>query len=166
MTHFADNSPFQKSFKVVAIFANCFGLFPIAGVTSNFASDLKFQWFSLKMLYSLLLLFLGFFRLVAIILYLFQKYSFPAMSEWKKNENISHIYWFLVGKAIYCINWILITGTHIYLARHWARVMSAWCKVDATLENKYGYPKTLDKRIKVIIAAAILVSLSKTCLQL
>lgn len=75
------NQDFQKSFKSMAIFANCFGLLSVDGVTSDFVHELKFHWLSLKTVYAFCLLFLGGFRLTANILYLFQKYSFPAMSK-------------------------------------------------------------------------------------
>lgn len=86
MFKFADqkksqNRSLQDSIKIIAIFANCIGLLPVNGVTSDFASDLKFSWKSLKVVYTFVLLLLGSVRLVASVLYLFQKYSFPAMSE-------------------------------------------------------------------------------------
>lgn len=73
----------QTSLKIIVIFANCFGLLPISGVTSGSASELKFHWISFKTAYSLFLLLLGAFKLIANVLYLFQKYSFPTMSMYE-----------------------------------------------------------------------------------
>lgn len=72
---------FQKSFKIIAIFANCHGLLPVNGVTSDYANELKFRWVSLRMAYTVTLLVLASFRIIANILYLFQKYSFSALSK-------------------------------------------------------------------------------------
>lgn len=72
---------FQKSFKVIAIFANCHGLLPVDGVTSDYANELKFRWVSLKIMYTVTLLVLAGFKIIANILYLFQKYSFSALSK-------------------------------------------------------------------------------------
>lgn len=59
------------------------------------------------------------------------------------------------------MDWILLITTHLYLARHWPKLIQAWCKVDAAMEKQYGYPKSFDKRIKVIFTVTVVISLSK-----
>lgn len=87
MANFANNNNkrkdqnLQKSLKIVTILANCFGLLPVDGITSDCTKNLKFKWKSLKVVYTVFLLLFGSVRLVANVLYLFHKYSFPAMSE-------------------------------------------------------------------------------------
>lgn len=45
-----------KCFKPLIIFANCIGAFPVSGVTSPTADDLRFRWSSLKVIYSFVLI--------------------------------------------------------------------------------------------------------------
>lgn len=46
----------KKTLRPVTIFMNCIGLFPVEGVTSPSADDLRFRWTSPKMISSLALI--------------------------------------------------------------------------------------------------------------
>lgn len=47
---------FHKSMKAIVVLANCIGLLPVNGVTSNFAENLKFKWLSPKTFFSFTIL--------------------------------------------------------------------------------------------------------------
>lgn len=86
MQHAIHEGSLQKTLKIMIVVANCFGLLPVDGATKDSVDDLRFNWRSLKTIYSLFLLLLGSFKLVANILYVIHKYSFPAMSKVLNNK--------------------------------------------------------------------------------
>lgn len=71
----------HKSFKIVAIFANCVGLFPVDGTTDESPFKLRFRWTSPKTVFALLVVLLGIFRTFAKTFYLLHKHNFSLVGE-------------------------------------------------------------------------------------
>lgn len=53
---------------------------------------------------------------------------------------------------------------HLHLARQWPMLIQTWSKVDAAMQRDYGYPKSLNIRVKIIIGVALALSISKVLL--
>lgn len=51
------------------------------------------------------------------------------------------------------------------LARKWPRLMNEWAKVDEIMERNYGYPRSLDKRLRLTAAVIMALSTLEYCLS-
>lgn len=47
------------------------------------------------------------------------------------------------------------------MARNWPKLMKEWISVDLIMSNKYGYPKRLDRKLKIGSFVVILLAISK-----
>lgn len=69
----------QNSMRFVVILGNSFALLPVEGISSESASDLKFTWKSLKIIYVLIVLAAAVGKLGIGLIYLFKDSSFDVI---------------------------------------------------------------------------------------
>lgn len=50
----------------------------------------------------------------------------------------------------------------LLLARQWPKLMEEWSEVDRIMERNYGYPKYLDRRLKITAFVLIALAVGKT----
>lgn len=51
------------------------------------------------------------------------------------------------------------------MAKDWPNLIKVWTRVDAAMEKDYGYPKSLNIRVKVIVAISVAVSIGILSVQ-
>lgn len=59
---------------------------------------------------------------------------------------------FSVGFCVYC-PWLMQLAAYFYLARKWPELMKKWYTIDSSMQRVYGYPSSLDGRIKITTIA-------------
>lgn len=63
----------HKSMKIVILVANCLGLLPVNGVTSDSVHNLSFRWMSLKVFYSFVWLSIAVMNVITNSISVFQR---------------------------------------------------------------------------------------------
>lgn len=55
----------------------------------------------------------------------------------------------------------------LLLSRNWPKLMKEWVKVDGVMERNYGFPTTLDKRLKIttMVVMALAAGTNTDCLS-
>lgn len=77
------NKTILTSIRFVLIMGQCFGLFPLNGITKTNGDDLKFQWISFKCLYTFCNLIFTNFMIIMGTLFLFQiDFRLPQFGEY------------------------------------------------------------------------------------
>lgn len=73
-------SSWHKSMKTVILIANCLGLLPVSGVTSDSVHNMNFRWISLKVFYSCIWLAIAVVNVTVYSMILFESsFSFTAL---------------------------------------------------------------------------------------
>ncbi|CAH1965796.1 unnamed protein product [Acanthoscelides obtectus] len=121
-----------NSLKFFMVFSQALGILPQENVCTNF-NEMRFTWKSWKTIYTLFLIILSEFGVGCCI------------SAWFNSG-------YLFDKLIAQIFFLTSTFTlilHLRLAKHWPELITSWCKMDKIMNATYGYPATLDRRLKV-----------------
>ncbi|CAH1965800.1 unnamed protein product [Acanthoscelides obtectus] len=55
---------------------------------------------------------------------------------------------------------------HLRLAKHWPELITSWCKMDKIMNATYGYPATLDRRLKVFTLLFMGLAITRAVVEL
>ncbi|XP_072399561.1 gustatory receptor for sugar taste 64e-like [Diabrotica undecimpunctata] len=123
---------FHNSMRFFLIMCQMLGLFPINCSTKCY-SDVKFSWKSLRIIYTILMIgIVGF--AVFVCLYSWANYGY------KFADAETHTFY-----AASLLSILLF----LRLSRRWTKLLTTWCQMDKIMNKRYGYPSTIEKRLKI-----------------
>ncbi|KYB27367.1 hypothetical protein TcasGA2_TC033212 [Tribolium castaneum] len=133
----------QNCLYFMLVFAQCFGMLPVTGISEENCKNLKFKWSSKRTFYSLT------FALVATANTVF---FLIKMIRGKRNEFqewVALLFFFVT---------VITVVIFLDVAKKWPQLMKKWTEVDTAM-NSYGFPIALSKKLKtttlLVISAAI-----------
>ncbi|RZC42767.1 uncharacterized protein BDFB_000644, partial [Asbolus verrucosus] len=121
------------------IFAQCFGMLPVSGITNEDYGSLKFRWTSKRTLYSII------FTLSAVANITFHTMRIVRDGKIKFEDCVTLLF-FLVT--------IITVVFFIDVARKWPDLMQKWEEVDMAM-SCYQFPLGLHKKLKIIATIVI-----------
>ncbi|KAJ8676536.1 hypothetical protein QAD02_012323 [Eretmocerus hayati] len=152
---------FHQAVHPVIVIAQCFGLFPVSGIGSSKLSDLKFTWWSFKVLYCCLSISGSLALILFDILFLFN--TTAVYNEKKRARKI------IIGgptvRLVFSLTATLGTVLLLKLAQQWPKLMASWEKVEKELNSKVTdhqtKPTNLATRFKLLTLGAMFLALSE-----
>nr|CAH7730242.1 unnamed protein product [Callosobruchus chinensis] len=122
----------RQNDKFFMIFSQILGVLPQENICTN-VSEIHFNWRSWKTIYTIFLIILSEFAVACCIIAWFKfGYAFE--------EVVAQVF-FLASTLTLIL--------HLRLAKHWPQLIASWCKMDKVMNVAYGYPPTLDRRLKI-----------------
>lgn len=151
-----------KSMKIPHAIGSYLGLLPTHGIMSDNVADLNFRWISLKTTYTILYFFMGSYLLFKDILWFVK--SPQRMIQLCNNvfSNVECAYlfetYFFTVTLNYHLLYILVFIAFFVLSRGLKRLMFVWTETDKALNRVYGYPRSLDFRIKLFTVGYFIIT--------
>lgn len=122
----------SKALKKLVLLAQCFGFFPVSGIS---LSEQRFTYKSFRMLYSL-------FSLMGSVFLCVMQLN-KAVRTKMGIDQIDYIAKYLTSAYVSVV--------FIELAKEWPKLMKSWRNVEIDMKG-YGFPRGLNKRITILIA--------------
>ncbi|KAJ9573599.1 hypothetical protein L9F63_009015, partial [Diploptera punctata] len=132
--HTENVNSFHHVMSSVLITAQCFGVMPVSGITAPSAKQLRFRWWSIRTVFCMIVTLGAFLNLT---------FSFMIMKSGISFEQSDNIVFFGCVTAMYML--------FLQLARKWPNLVIQWENLELS-QRRYGYPKFLNRKVKLITA--------------
>lgn len=144
-TSHTSNGGFHEGISSVLLMAQFFGIMPVSGIKAAKPTDLRLEWRSVRVVYSLLVIF-GIFLMTAVTIY------------WLLSVDIE--FGRIVTTIFYSSNLVTMI-LFLQLAQKWPGIMMRWHKVECNLPQQRTFfeVRRLSKRIKVVSLTVLSLSL-------
>ncbi|XP_049771842.1 gustatory receptor for sugar taste 64e-like [Schistocerca cancellata] len=134
---------FHRAVSWVLAMAQCFAIMPVHGVRDPSPHSLRFQWTSLRVIYAM-------FSLVGST-------AFAVLSCLHMSSQ--GLTFSRTSPTVFFACSALASLLFLQLARDWPALAAAWDAVERRLEPRYGYPRGVARRCRLVTAAVLLSAL-------
>nr|AUF73061.1 gustatory receptor [Anoplophora chinensis] len=130
-----------NSLKFFVICSQFLGILPVENITVP--NKLRFRWKSWKVLHTLF--FIGMTTVASTL----------CLLDW---FYVGYVFNSL-GITIFYSSALVTLILYVNLARSWPKLMTLWCRIDKIMNNSYGYPKSLNRRFRIVSATYSILAL-------
>uniref|UniRef100_A0A6P7GHB3 Gustatory receptor n=1 Tax=Diabrotica virgifera virgifera TaxID=50390 RepID=A0A6P7GHB3_DIAVI len=123
---------FHNSMRLFLIMCQILGLFPI-NCSTKYYTDVKFSWKSFRIVYTFFMIVIIAFA-VFVCLYSWATYGYKFADA---------------GTHTFYVASLLSILLFLRLSKRWVKLLTTWCQMDKLMNRRYGYPSTIEKRLKI-----------------